>query len=51
MNQEQKNCYRRFIRAAKKAGAVSFQRGYHGCGRWSAQGFDARGKCVCDWNL
>jgi len=51
MNQDQKNSYRRFIRAARKAGAVKFQRGYHGCGKWSAQGFDQAGKLVTDWNL
>jgi len=51
MSQEQKNSYRRFLRAAKKAGAVSFQKGFHGCNKWSAQGFDKNGKLVTDWNL
>jgi hypothetical protein len=42
MKTKTKNAWRRFVRAAKKAGAVRWQRSYHGVGRESGQGFDAR---------
>ena len=48
---DQNNSYRRFKRAASQAGAVRIQRTSHGCGVFSAQGFDAAGKLVCDWDL
>lgn len=50
MTVKQKNTFRRFMRAAKKLGADSIQKSEHGCGKISAQGFNA-GKLVIDWNI